>query len=323
MDDDSRDDLNARDQSEHPLEYASEYHAPVLCNAVVKGLITNTTGTYVDGTLGGGGHAAAILDGLMPDARVIGLDQDREAIKDATARLKKDPRFQAVEGNFSDLSSILKGLGIDEVDGLLLDLGVSSHQFNEAQRGFSHRNTGPLDMRMDPKTGVTAGDILNGWPEADLVLVMRQYGEEPRARTIARNIVSRRPLSSTQDLAEVVRISVHRTQTSKALARVFQSIRIAVNHEIDALESVLVDAVDFIRPGGRIVVISYHSLEDRRVKRFLRSGNFEGKIHRDFYGVKICPWNEITRKPIGSSDEEQQVNPRSRSARLRIAERAR
>ena len=318
-------DFNARNDSEQPLRYASDFHAPVLCNAVLEGLITSSDGVYLDGTLGGGGHAAALLGRLASSGRVIGIDLDADAIRIASERLKEDMlngRFMAIRGNYSEMITLLAGKGIDSVDGILLDLGVSSRQLDEPARGFSHRFDGPLDMRMNPLSGITAFDIVNGWSEYELARTFRRYGEEPRAKIIARQVVSRRPLNTTDDLAEVVRRSVPQRQESKALARVFQSLRIAVNGELNSLEIALQAAVDLVRPRGRLAVISYHSLEDRRVKRFLRTGNFEGEVIRDLFGVRQCPWNDLTRKPIAPSQREQEANRRSRSARLRVAERA-
>ena len=319
-----KDELNARGEEEPTDRFASIYHAPVLCHTVVKQLITAENGIYVDGTLGGAGHAAALLESLDTDARVIGIDQDEAAIEEAENRLADEiesGRFITCRGNFGDVADLLKNKGITAIDGLLLDLGVSSYQLDTPDRGFSHRFDAPLDMRMDSSSEMSAGVILNEWSEAELVTVLRKYGEEPRAKLIARRIVSNRPLESTGQLADLVRASAKRTQESKTLSRTFQAIRMAVNEELDVLESVLVGAVDLIKEGGRMAVISYHSLEDRRVKRFFRSGNFDGEVERDLYGHKICPWKEITKRPIYPTEEEIQTNPRSRSARLRVAER--
>lgn len=324
MDDDSRNDLNARDQSEHPLEYASEYHAPVLCNAVVKGLITSRDGLYVDGTLGGGGHSAALLEALRARGRVVGIDRDQDAIIAAQSRLSAEVdagRFFATRGKFDEMERLLSEMGITQVDGLLLDLGVSSHQLDQADRGFSHRLEGPLDMRMNAEDAEDAASLLNSWSESDITMVLRQFGEQPGAGRIARKIISLRPLESTSDLVNAVRQSVPGHRVGKALARVFQAVRIAVNSELESLEGVLTSSESLLRVGGRIAVISYHSLEDRRVKRFFRSGNFEGLVHRDIYGKKLSPWLELTRRPVFPEDAEIDLNARARSARLRIAER--
>ncbi|MDA1027753.1 MAG: 16S rRNA (cytosine(1402)-N(4))-methyltransferase RsmH [Bacteroidetes bacterium] len=317
-------DLNARDNTEPWLNYASSYHAPVLCHDVIQGLVTRKDGVYVDGTLGGGGHTAALLDALSASGSVIAIDQDEDAIAEASKRLApalSNERLRILKGNFGDMASLLDAAGITQVDGLLLDLGVSSHQLDEAERGFSHRMKGPLDMRMDSGQAFGASELVNEMEESDLMHVMFQYGEEPKARRIARDIVKARPILTTEKLAEVVRWAAPRGQEAKTLARVFQAIRIAVNRELDVLDQVLRDSIDLISLGGRLAIISYHSLEDRRAKHFLRTGNLEGEIKKDLYGNKLTPWVEINRKPITADQAEQIVNPRSRSARLRIAER--
>jgi 16S rRNA (cytosine1402-N4)-methyltransferase len=308
-----------------PLQYATEYHAPVLFHAVTERLITDPAGRYVDATLGGGGHAAALLDALAPDAHVLGIDQDPEALRAARTRLSADVdagRFRAVQGNFGSLRSILKAHDAMPVDGLLLDLGVSSHQIDEAERGFSFQREGPLDMRMDASGGgLTAHQIVNHWDARDIADAIFHYGDERRSRPIARAIIDARPLDTTHDLADAVRSAVPDRDEVKSLARVFQGLRIAVNAELDVLEDVLEQSADVIREGGRIAVISYHSLEDRRVKRFLRYGNFEGKPIRDMYGTLIAPFEEQKPSPIEAGEEEVEANPRARSARLRVAER--
>lgn len=306
------------------LPYASAFHTPVLCNAVIETLVTNRAGLYVDATVGGGGHSAALLDALAPEGRVVGIDQDAEALVVAGARLARDVergRFRSLPGNFGDLERLLASLGIAAIDGLLLDLGVSSHQLDAPERGFSHRAAADLDMRMNTQGGVTAAEVVNRWSEADLRQVLRAFGEEPRAGRIARAIVAARPVSTTMRLADVVRSAVPVRDEAKAVARVFQGIRIAVNAELERLEQALVAGTTLLRPGGRMVVISYHSLEDRRVKRFLRYGNFRGEPVRDFYGNLLTPWRPLTPKPIMSDAAEVAANRRARSARLRAAER--
>ncbi len=318
------DDNNARGDLKHPQQYASGYHAPVLCNAVVKGLITRREGIYVDGTLGGGGHAQAMLEVLSSEGHLLGLDRDDDALQAAEERLfneVKTGRLSIVKGDFRDIAKHVKECGFERIDGLLLDLGVSSHQLDEPERGFSHRKEGPLDMRMDTGESEDASEILNSWPESDIVSILKRFGEEPRSRRIARAIVDHRPLSTTTELAEIVRQAVPQNQSNKSLARVFQAVRIAVNRELDALEQALRETVDLLRIGGRIAVISYHSLEDRRVKRFFRSGSFDGIVRRDLYGEKISPITEISGRPVNPSEAELDVNPRARSARLRFAER--
>lgn len=309
-----------------PLAYATDYHAPVLCKAVVDGLIWNRHGVYVDGTLGGGGHTAAMLDALAPDGQVIGIDQDPDAIDATSRRLEGDlasGRLRILRGNFGNAQALLSSAGIQSVHGLLLDLGISSHQIDTAERGFSYSAEGELDMRMDTESTLSASDLINTWSEADLRDVMRSFGEEPRAKNLAQKIVRARPLESTRELADVIRSAVPQRESVKTLSRVFQAIRIAVNRELEVLERVLLDAVEVIEPPGRIAVISYHSLEDRRVKRFLRYGNFRGEPKRDFYGNLVAPWRELTRHPLQPDEAEIEENPRARSARLRIAERIR
>ncbi|PEN13263.1 16S rRNA (cytosine(1402)-N(4))-methyltransferase [Longibacter salinarum] len=307
-----------------PLKYATEYHAPVLSHEVIDRLITDPSGCYVDATLGGGGHSEALLDALAPEGVVIGIDQDDEALATARDRLADEieaGRFRTVQGNFGRLQTLLEEIGIEEIDGLLLDLGVSSHQIDVPERGFSFQREGPLDMRMDPRGGLTAHQIVNHWAQRDIADVIYHYGDERRSRPIARAIVDARPLETTHDLADAVRSAVPERDEVKSLARVFQGLRIAVNAELDVLEDVLEQSADVIREGGRIAVISYHSLEDRRVKRFLRYGNFEGKPIRDIYGTLIAPFEESPRSAIEAGEAEVQSNPRARSARLRIAER--
>ncbi len=324
MSGDRKEDLDARGDPEQSQRFASGYHAPVLCNAVVKGLITSRDGLYVDGTLGGGGHSAALLEALHAGGRVVGIDRDQDAIVAAQSRLSEEVgsgRFSAKRGNFDQIERLLSDMGVTQVDGFLLDLGVSSHQLDQPERGFSHRLEGPLDMRMDVEDTEDAASLLNSWSESDITTILRKFGEQPGARRIARKIISLRPLESTSDLARAVRQSVPGHQAGKALARIFQAVRIAVNSELESLEDVLTSSESFLRTGGRIAVISYHSLEDRRVKRFFRSGNFEGLVHRDVYGEKLSPWRELTRRPVFPDDAEIECNARARSARLRIAER--
>ena len=307
-----------------PLRYATDFHAPVLSHDVRTRLITDPSGVYVDATLGGGGHTRALLDGLTRQAFVLGIDRDADAIATARARLvgeREAKRFRAVRGAFGDLQSILDDERLVPIDGLVLDLGVSSHQIDEPERGFSYREEGPLDMRMDPRRGLTARQVVNTWGEHDLRDILREYGDEQRAGALAHAIVEARPLETTQELAEVLRASVPPPDEVKTLSRVFQALRIAVNAELEELEAVLRQATEVVRPGGRIAVISYHSLEDRRVKRYLRYGNFGGKPRRDLYGNLVAPWTETPREPIEATEAEVEANPRARSARLRVAER--
>ena len=304
--------------------YASGYHEPVLCKAVVNGLVGNPDGLFVDATMGGGGHTAAILDALSPGGRVIGVDQDEEAIAEAARRLSEQVqsgRLTVVRGNFGDLPELLTSLDVDKVDGILLDLGVSSHQFDAGYRGFSHRLDGPLDMRMDTRVGESASELLDRLTESELRHLLRKYGEEPRAGAIARAIIRNRPLRRTLELVGIIERAVRPPDKSKALARVFQALRIAVNDEMRVLESALKAATALVRPEGRIAVIAYHSLEDRPVKRFLRYGNLEGTPVRDLMGNLIAPWEPIALRPTTPDEVELARNPRARSARLRLAVR--
>ena len=307
-----------------PLRYATDYHAPVLSHDVQTRLVTDPAGRYVDATLGGGGHARALLDVLDSEGFVLGIDRDPDALATARDRLADEQtagRFRAVHGTFGHLKDVLETEGVVPVDGLLLDLGVSSHQIDAPERGFSFQQEGPLDMRMNPRGGRTAHQVVNTWDEHSLKQAFYEYGEERRAPQIARAIVEARPLETTAELAEVVRGAVPPPDEVKTLARIFQALRIVVNAEMDALEAALQQAETVVREGGRVAVISYHSLEDRRAKRYLRYGNFEGKPVRDLYGNLIAPWSEINRKPIRASEDEIEANPRARSARLRVAER--
>ena len=303
-----------------PSPYATTYHAPVLYKEVVEGLVTDSAGIYVDGTLGGGGHAAALLDRLGPEGMVIGIDQDPEALAAATARLDAEgKRFRTLRGNFADIERLLAEADIESVDGVLLDLGVSSHQIDEAGRGFAYAASGPLDMRMDTDAPFSAADIVNRAEPDELVHILRAYGEEPRASKIVRAILDARPIETTGALADAVRSTVFSREEVKTLSRVFQALRIAVNDELDVLERALIAGLRVLKTGGRLAVIAYHSLEDRRAKQFLRYGNFEGEPVRDVYGNLLTPWDLLTRKPITASDDEIAANPRARSARLRIS----
>ena len=307
-----------------PLRYATAYHAPVLAREVVEGLATSPAGTYVDGTLGGGGHTAALLDRLGPDARVVGIDRDPDALAAATDRLaaaQAAGRFLPLRGNVADIEALLDAAGVGAVDGVLLDLGVSSHQLDEAARGFAFSAEGPLDMRMNPEAGEPAAALLDRLDAQALADLLRLYGDEPRAWRIANAIVDARPLNTTAALADVVRASVPTREEVKSLARVFQALRIAVNDEMGALERALEGALAVLKPGGRLAVIAYHSHEDRRAKHFLRFGNLEGEARKDFYGRLLTPWTLLTKKPIMASDAEVAANPRARSARLRIAQK--
>ncbi len=310
------------------LRYATGYHAPVLATETVEALVTDPAGLYVDGTLGGGGHSAALLDAVGPDALVVGIDQDAEAIATARARLadaEAAGQFVALQGNFGDLARLLDRAGLGPTHGrpptgVLLDLGVSSHQIDEAARGFAFSASGPLDMRMNADAGETAADLIARLSADDLADIIYQYGEERRSRQVARAIKAAAP-TTTGALADAVRQSVPTRDEVKALARVFQALRIALNGEMEVLERALPAALDVLAEGGRLAVIAYHSLEDRRAKQFLRTGRFTADVAKDFYGNPITPWRAVTRKPITASDREIDLNPRARSARLRVAEK--
>lgn len=315
--------------------YATPYHAPVLAPEVVDGLVTDPEGLYVDGTLGGGGHAAALLDALGPGALVVGVDQDAEALGTARARLAEAEaagRFVALRGNFADLVDLLDAAHLGPrhgrpAAGVLLDLGVSSRQLDAPQRGFAFSSDGPLDMRMDGAAGETAAALIARLSADDLADVIYAYGEETRSRRIARAIQAAPRMETTADLAAAVRGAVPTRDEAKTLARVFQALRIAVNDEMGVLERVLPAALDVLappsgrHPGGRLAVISYHSLEDRRAKHFLRTGRFQATPETDAFGRSLAPWRLLTRRAVVASDAEVARNPRARSARLRIAER--
>ena len=307
------------------LRYATPYHAPVLATETLDLLVTDPDGLYVDGTLGGGGHSAALLDVLGPDALVIGVDQDPEALATARERLadaEAAGRFVALKGNFGDLDSLLARSGYGPAHGrpaagVLLDLGVSSHQLDEGARGFAYGQDGPLDMRMGDR-GETAAALIARLRADDLADVIYQYGEERRSRAIARAIKAAAP-TTTAALADAVRQSVPTRDELKTLARVFQALRIAVNGEMEVLERALPAALDVLAEGGRLAVIAYHSLEDRRAKQFLRTGRFTAQVEKDSFGNPLTPWRAVTRRPVVATDAETAANPRARSARLRVA----
>jgi len=322
--------------------YSDEYHVPVLCAEAVDWLVTDPAGTYVDCTLGGGGHSAALLDTLAPHGgHLISLDRDPDALDAASKRLKtyvESGHSSLVRSNFGSLPDALRGVragafadGHSEgkLHGILLDLGVSSHQLDEGARGFSYANDGPLDMRMDqssvPGNELTADTILNAWGAPEIADVLWRYGEERESRRIARAIVAARPLRTTADLAVLLRTAGSKREpkeVTKRSARVFQALRIEVNQEMAELESVLLAAAKLVRPGGRIAVMSYHSLEDRRVKRLLRSGGF-GDVAppRDAYGNVLAPWKPLTRQAVVAGEAELEANSRARSVRMRVGER--
>lgn len=295
------------------------YHVPVLLEESIECLCIKPDGVYVDCTFGGGGHSRAILARLGNKGRLYGFDQDREAYRNTT----DDERFTFVRGNFKYISNFLRYYGEDKVDGILADLGVSSHHFDEAERGFSYRFDGALDMRMNREASFTAEELINGYDEQALADILYLYGELRNARRIANAIVCRRQTKAIKtifELTEVLRPFCTKGKEYKELAPIFQAIRIEVNAELDSLKTLLCRSVDLLRSSGRIAVISYHSLEDRLVKNFLKTGNFGGEPQKDFYGNQITPFANVS-KAIVSNDREIADNPRARSARLRYAEK--
>ena len=294
------------------------YHIPALLHESVNGLNINPNGVYVDVTFGGGGHSKEILLQLGATGKLIAFDQDEDAIKNAI----DDPRFTFVRGNFRFLKNFLRYHEIDEVDGVLADLGVSSHHFDDAGRGFSFRFSGKLDMRMNRNASKTAADILNDYSEERLSDMFFRFGELKNARRIASEVVAFRQktkIENVDDLLQILDPFVRKEKEKKTLAQAFQALRIEVNAEMTALTDMLSQALQVLKPGGRLSVISYHSLEDRLVKNFFKTGNFEGKPVKDFFGNVETPFEVVNRKVMIPSDEEMRENPRSRSAKLRIA----
>ena len=305
--------------------YATPYHDPVLVRETVDLLVTDPAGVYVDGTLGGGGHTAALLDALAPEATVVGIDRDPEALGVARQRLSAEAaagRFVPVQATFAEIDRALAAAGVasGEVAGVLLDLGVSSRQLDRAARGFAFSADGPLDMRMGD-AGETAAELVARLDAGALADVIYQYGEERRSRAIARRIKATPDVRTTADLAAAVRAAVPTREETKTLARVFQALRIAVNGEMEQIEAALPAALGVLRPGGRLAVIAYHSLEDRRAKRFLRHGHFGAAPEKDFYGRVLSPLAPVTRRAVTAGERETAANPRARSARLRVAEK--
>lgn len=302
------------------------YHIPVLLKQSVDGLDIKPGGIYVDVTFGGGGHSREILSRLSEDCHLYSFDQDADAEKNASAKdgcFVDNGNFTFVRSNFRYLKNWMRYYGVEHIDGLLADLGVSSHHFDDETRGFSFRFDAPIDMRMNKRAGMTAADILNEYDEEKIADVLYLYGELKTSRRIASAIVKRRAekkIETTGDLVSVVEPLMPRERSKKDMAKVFQALRIEVNHEMDALRDMLRSAVDCLGEGGRLSVITYHSLEDRIVKNVMKSGNAEGKIDKDFFGRVNSPLKMIG-KVILPDNDEQQNNPRSRSAKLRIAEK--
>lgn len=289
-----------------------------MLSEAIDGLNIRPDGTYVDVTFGGGGHSRAILASLGSDGHLFAFDQD----EDARANAIDDPRFALIGENFRHMKAFLRLHGVRQVDGILADLGVSSHQFDTAERGFSTRLDGELDMRMDRQAPLSARELVNSVDEEGLSRMLKQYGELPNARQMARAIVrarSEREIVTTGDLREAVQRHLPRGMENKYLAMLFQALRIEVNGELEALKALLQQAAEVLVPGGRLVVISYHSLEDRLVKNFLRAGNFEGVVEKDFYGNPLAPMRQLLK--CSASEAEVVENGRARSARLRVGER--
>ncbi|MBD5214442.1 MAG: 16S rRNA (cytosine(1402)-N(4))-methyltransferase RsmH [Bacteroidales bacterium] len=296
------------------------YHIPALLSETIEGLEIRPDGTYVDATLGGGGHSRAIVERLSPQGHLYSFDQDIDAIRHAFA----DPRLTVVHGNFKYLTNFLRYYGVDSVDGILADLGVSFHHFDDPDRGFSFRWEGRLDMRMNQKSPIDATKLLADYTLEQLTDIFHLLGELKNARKIAQAIVARRqsePITTVEQLRQVIAPYINPRQEKKELAQVFQALRIEVNRELDALKALLAQSLKALRPGGRLAIITYHSLEDRLVKNFMKTGNLEGKQEKDFFGKSLSPLKLITSKPLTASDQEIEANPRSRSAKLRIAEK--
>lgn len=292
------------------------YHVPVLLHESIEGLDIKPNGTYLDLTFGGGGHSTEILKHLKK-GKLIAFDQDEEAMKNAI----DDKRFKLIRSNFRFFRNFLRYHNINSVDGILADLGVSSHHFDSPERGFSFRFEGPLDMRMNQQSKVSAKVVVNTYSLEELTKVLTLYGELPNARRVANAICKSREqkqIETVEQLAELLKPMFPSNVQNKMLAQVFQAIRIEVNHEMDALEQMLTNAYKCLKTDGRLVIISYHSLEDRLVKNFFKSGNFEGDVEKDFYGNTKSPFEQINRKVIVPSEEELKINSRARSAKLRI-----
>ena len=295
------------------------YHIPAMLQECIDGLQISPSGTYVDVTFGGGGHSRGIIEQLGEGGRLFSFDQDL----DAYANRIEDPRFTFVHSNFRYLTNFMRFHKVNKVDGILGDLGVSFHHFDEAERGFSFRADAPLDMRMNRSARVDAAQVVNTYTEEQLLRIMADYGDMRRPMPIVRAILKARdnkPVMTTGQLLDVIRPLINPKQEKKELAQIFQALRIEVNGEMDALKRFLESTIEVLRPGGRLVVLTYHSLEDRMVKNFIKTGNTEGIVDKDFFGKVNTPWRQITKGAVAPSQEEIDRNPRSRSAKLRVAE---
>jgi 16S rRNA (cytosine1402-N4)-methyltransferase len=297
----------------------NSYHIPVMMNQCIEGLTIRPDGVYVDATFGGGGHSREIVK-LLTTGKLYAFDQD----EDAERNVFQDDRFVFIRANFRYLKNFLKYHSVDQVDGILADLGVSSHDFDEAERGFSFRFDAPLDMRMNREASFSSADIINQYDQRQLMTIFKNYGEIKNAAKLASTIISARnnkTIDTTGALLEIISPLVPKAIEKKYLAQVFQALRMEVNDETGALRDFLKAAYDVLRPGGRMVFMTYHSIEDRLVKNFLKSGNFEGEVEQDFFGNFITPFQLINRKVIVPDEDEINKNPRSRSARLRVVEK--
>ncbi len=297
---------------------AATYHVPVLLKQSVDYLVTRPDGVYVDATFGGGGHSREIISRLDDAGRLYSFDQDQDAMANAIP----DPRFTFVYGNFRYMKNFMRWYGHEKVNGILADLGVSWHHFDDSSRGFSFRFDGPIDMRMNQREGMTAADVLNDYPEEKLASLFYLYGELQSGRQLAKVIAGKRQntrIETVSQLMDTVRPVIGREREKKEMAKLFQALRMEVNHEVDALREMLESTIGLLEPGGRLVVITYHSIEDRMVKNLMKSGNIEGDVKSDFYGRRLVPFRQVC-KPVIPDNNEQTANPRSRSAKLRVAE---
>ncbi len=298
------------------------YHTPVLLEESLAGLAINPEGVYVDVTFGGGGHSTAILERLGKGGRLIAFDQDPDAHLNAPKKTINDKRFTLIHNNFRFMAPCLRAAGVGRVDGILADLGVSSHHFDTPQRGFSFRfEDEELDMRMNQRGGgLTAKDVVNGYELEQLATILGRYGECDKPFKLAKQMEAARPITSCGELCEAVENAIPQKERAKRLSQIFQALRIEVNGEMLALEMMLTQSLSVLKEGGRLSVISYHSLEDRLVKNFLRAGNFSGQLQQDFYGRSLSPFKTISRKAITPTNTEINENSRARSAKLRVGE---
>lgn len=295
------------------------YHIPAMLTECMAGLAIRPGGTYVDATFGGGGHSRAIMEALGEEGRLYSFDQDMDAYANRIA----DTRFTFVHSNFRYLANFMRYYEAGQVDGILADLGVSFHHFDTPERGFSFRNDAPLDMRMNQYAPLTAREVLNTYSDEHLSRILRTYGDFKRPNPIVKAVLAARAkeeIVTTGQLLQAISPAINPKQEKKELAQVFQALRIEVNGEMQALSDFLESTMRVLRPGGRLVVLTYHSLEDRMVKNFMRSGNVEGEVQKDFFGRNLCPWKAVGKQPVSPEASEVERNPRARSARLRVAE---